>query len=131
MAIDTETLASLAAACASGMTSIRGRRVQRLVRREFAGADEVRLLQGEAGPATVLGLSASGAAICATDGRGRQACVLMWRHGSEQAVEIAFDLLKDSLPVLARRTRPLAAAAGDAVLRATVAFVDRRTVKTR
>jgi hypothetical protein len=108
MAIDPDALLSLASEYARGMTSIRGRRVQRLLRREFAGADHVLQVPTGSGAMAVLGLSASGAAACATDGKGRQAAVLKWSHGSTVALETQFDLYKDSLPVLGSRTRPLA-----------------------
>lgn len=109
MPIDPETLSSLARDYAQGMTSIRGRRVQRLLKREFAGADYVLQLQiGGPVAAAVLGLSPSGAAFCATDGRGKSAALFKWRHIDAQALEVHFDLLKDSLPVLASRFAPLA-----------------------
>lgn len=108
MPIDPDTLSALASHYAQGMTSIRGRRVQRLVKREFAGAQHVLLVQVAAGTPAVLGLSDSGAAFCATDGTGRQASVVKWRHGSTQALETRFDLLKDSLPALSTRSLPLA-----------------------
>jgi len=108
MPIDPGALSAVAAAYAKGMTSIRGRRVQRLLTREFAGAEQVILVQlDDAGPA-VLGLSAGGAAFCRTDGRGRHASIVKWRHGSTDAVEARFDLLKDSLPLLDAKASPLA-----------------------
>lgn len=108
MTIDPDTLSSFARDYTAGMTSIRGRRVQRLIRREFAGADHVLAARTAEGMAAVLGLSASGAALCATDGRGRRACVVKWLHGETEAVELQFDLYKDSLPLLASATVPLA-----------------------
>ena len=108
MPIDADTLSSFASAYASDMTSIRGRRVQRLVKREFAGAEVVLLARVGAGAAAVLGLSASGAALCATDGKGRQATVFKWSHGSTTALETQHDLLKDSLPVLGTRAVAIA-----------------------
>jgi hypothetical protein len=90
------------------MTSIRGRRVQRLLKREFAGADYVLLARVGAGDAAVLGLSESGAALCATDGKGKQASVVKWAHGATEAIELHFDLHKDSLPVLDSHSLPLA-----------------------
>lgn len=111
--IDPDALAALAAAYAQGMTSIRGRRVQRLVRREFAGAVHV-LLAGCDAPAAgrlscvVVGFSPAGAALCATDGTGPRASVVKWRHGDAQAVEAFYDLLKDSLPQVEERAVPLA-----------------------
>jgi hypothetical protein len=100
MPIDPNTLSSIASDYAKGMTSIRGRRVQRLLKREFAGAEYVLKVEAGSGTTAVLGFSASGAAFCATDGRGKRASVVKWLHGSTQALETHFDLLKDSLPVL-------------------------------
>jgi hypothetical protein len=109
MVIHADALSALASHYAKDMTSIRGRRVQRLLKREFAGAECVLVVTpaGSQRPA-VVGLSASGAAFCATDGRGRQASVLKWLHGATEAVETGFDLLKDSLPATVTRTLPLA-----------------------
>lgn len=108
MPIHPDTLSAVASEYASGMTSIRGRRVKRLLKREFAGADRVSVVETGSGTPTVIGVSASGAALCATDGRGRQASVVAWLHGSTEARETCFDLLKDSLPVLSSRSLPLA-----------------------
>ncbi len=98
-------LAALAREYTRDMPSIRGRRVQRLLLREFSGAEQVLLAPLESGMTAVLGLSAHGAALCATDGRGRQATVAKWLHGSGEAFETQFDLHKDSLPAL--HTAPL------------------------
>jgi hypothetical protein len=110
MPIDPDTLSSLASEYAKGMTSIRGRRVQRLLKREFAGADEVAIVKAAAGavPTAVFGFSATGAALCATDGTGKHASVIKWLHGSRSALETRFDLWKDSLPVLDSNSHPLA-----------------------
>ena len=105
MPIDPQALAVLASRYAQGMTSIRGRRVQRLLRREFAGARQVLIVPAAAG-AAVLGLSDAGAAFCATDGTGRHASVIRWLHGPAQAIETRYDLLKDSLPALETRAVP-------------------------
>ncbi|MEO7339174.1 MAG: hypothetical protein ABIV63_21570 [Caldimonas sp.] len=107
MPIDLNALSALAADYAKGMTSIRGRRVQRLLKREFAGADVVLIVEVASGGSAVLGLSESGAAIVATDGRGRNASVCKWLHGSTEATEVRFDLLRDSLPVSGRSPIPL------------------------
>jgi hypothetical protein len=109
MPIDPEALSSLASDYAKDMTSIRGRRVQRLLKREFAGAEYVYGVKLGDGRWAILGVSSSGAALCATDGRGPHACVFKWRHGSAHASELRFDLLKDSLPVLATGQVPLSA----------------------
>lgn len=106
--MDPDTLSWLASEYAKNMTSIRGRRVQRLLKREFAGAEFVLLAQVGSADAAVLGLSPGGAAICATDGTGKQASVVKWTHGSAMALETHFDLHKDSLPVLRSESIPLA-----------------------
>ena len=82
--------------------------MQRLVKREFAGADYVLLAEVGSGPSAVLGLSPTGAALCATDGRGKQASVVKWSHGSPVALEMHLDLYKDSLPVLSTNSISLA-----------------------
>jgi hypothetical protein len=123
MPIDSGTLSSLASTYAQGMTSIRGRRVQRLLKREFAGAEYVLMLQVGAATTAVLGLSASGAAFCATDGRGKQVSVAKWLHGSTQALETHFDLLKDSLPALGTRPLPLAGLCRQAQLQVSAGSV--------
>lgn len=123
MPISSETLSSLASDYAKGMTSIRGRRVQRLLKREFAGADYVLLAQVGSGATAVLGLSASGAAFCATDGRGKLVSVVRWLHGATEALETQFDLLKDSLPVLSTRSLPIARLPGGSHLRVSAGSV--------
>ena len=100
MPIATDSLSSLATEYTKRMSSIRGRRVQRLIKREFGGAEFVLLAQSSAGEEAVLGLSSSGAAVCITDGKGKQACVIKWAHQTSVAYETCFDLHKDSLPVL-------------------------------
>jgi hypothetical protein len=107
MPIDASALSSLAVEYAEGMTSIRGRRVQRLLKREFAGAEYVLIVAFAPGRSAVLGWSEDGAGLVATDGRGRQVSFIKWRHGSKEATEVQFDLRKDSLPLLASRTVPL------------------------
>ena len=107
MPIDPATLSSFVREYAKDMTSIRGRRVLRLLTREFAGAEHVLLAQVGSGKAAVLGLSASGAALCGTDGKGRQASVVKWSPESTVAVETHFDQYKDSLPVLSTSSVPL------------------------
>lgn len=118
MPIDPDTLASLASDYAQGMTPIRSRRVQRLLEREFAGADHVLRVQVD-GRAGVLGVSQAGAALCATDGRGPHAAILRWLHGGTEVFETRYDLLKDSLPVVDSTCVPMAGARGDEVQVAT------------
>lgn len=123
MPIDSDSLSTLAIQYAQGMTSIRGRRVQRLLKREFAGADHVLVVEVGAGATGVLGLSDAGAAFCATTGRGRCASVIKWRHGSTTATETQFDLLKDSLPALGARSVSLADVGGLTQARVAVGLV--------
>jgi len=123
MPIDANALSVLAAEYAKGMTSIRGRRVQRLLKREFAGAEYVLIVEVASSGSAVLGLSESGAGFVSTDGRGRHASVSTWLHGSKEATEVQFDLLKDSLPALGSRTIPLAGLPGRTALRIPVASV--------
>ena len=99
MPIETDLLASIALHYTEPMTSIRGRRVQRLVQRELAGAEHVLSARLGASPALV-GLSPSGAALIATNGRGSQVSVVRWLHHSTEALASHYDLLKDSLPLL-------------------------------
>lgn len=107
MALDDDILTRLAQAHTRGMTSIRGRRVVRLIRREFAGAAEALCLPLPAGGGAVLGVSPTGAALCATDGRGPEAAVVRWRHGEGQGLKTCFSLLKDSLPATGEQAVPL------------------------
>ena len=99
MPIDPSVLAQLAAVYARDMTSIRGRRIQRLVKREFAGAEQVQLVDVAPHRRAVLGRSAQGAACLVSDGRGPRATVFQWLHGAREATACHFDLLKDSLPL--------------------------------
>lgn len=123
MTIAAEVLSSLASEYAKPMTSIRGRRVQRLLKREFAGAECVLLVQVGQGAAAVLGLSDTGAAVCVTDGTGKEAPVFRWSHGSALAQEKRYDLHKDSLPVLSTNVVPLAQLRAHAPLRLTASTV--------
>ncbi|MGO4379259.1 hypothetical protein [Pseudoduganella sp. RAF53_2] len=103
MAIDSETLNSLVKDYAKDMTSIRGRRVQRLVKREFGGADHIAIVDVGSNIPAVIGVSHNGAAFCVTNGTGKHATVIKWLHGAPDALASDFDLLKDSLPLLNAR----------------------------
>ena len=104
MPIDPQELSLLAADYAKAMTSIRGRRIVRLIKREFAGADAVRIVHDRPGLPAVLGVSRTGAAMCASDGRGPTVSVIRWLHGATEGVETKYDLLKDSLPAVESAT---------------------------
>lgn len=100
MPIRPEALAQLASDYIKPMTSIRGRRIERLIKREFAGADQVTIVTDSEDRPTVFGTSRTGAAICSRNGKGPSASVIKWRHGETEGVETRYDLLKDSLPSL-------------------------------
>ena len=97
--------------------------MQRLLRREFAGAEYVLVVEVGSGAPGVLGLSATGAAFCVTTGKGTHASVFGWLHGSKEALETRFDLLKDSLPVLSSSSVPLAGLRRQAHLRISAGSV--------
>jgi hypothetical protein len=83
------------------MTSIRSRRVHRLLMREFSRFKDVFLVTAEDGTRAVLGLDETGkVAVCRTDGRGAAAGLAEWARLDGATVTIAYDLLKDSLPIV-------------------------------
>lgn len=120
MPMNFNALEALASEYTKPMTSIRGRRVQRLLKREFAGAEYVLLAQVRGSVSAVLGLSDDGAALCATDGTGKEASVVKWLHGSAVAFEARFDLHKDSLPLLSSNSVSLRSLRAQAPVRVTL-----------
>jgi hypothetical protein len=100
MPIDRDALAAIGRTYVAQMTSIRGRRVHRLIMRELARFDHVVPAVAEDGGATLFALGANGAAaVCRTDGRGPSAPMVELRLEGA-TVTTAYDLLKDSLPIL-------------------------------
>lgn len=101
MPIARETLDATARAYASTMTSIRGRRVHRLLVREFTRFDHVLAVVADDGTPALLALAADGSvAVCRTDGRGAAAAIDEWARLDGVTVTTSCDLLKDSLPVV-------------------------------
>jgi hypothetical protein len=101
MPIDKKTLEAIARTYVSAMTSIRGRRVHRLLMREFARFDHVLPAVAEDGAPALLALSEEGAAaVCRTDGTGPAAVIAQWARLAGATVTTAYDLLKDSLPIV-------------------------------
>jgi len=99
--MDKDTLDAIARTYVATMTSIRGRRVHRLLMREFARFDHVLAAVAENGTAALLALADDGsAAVCRTDGRGAAADVAQWARLDGATVTTAYDLLKDSLPIV-------------------------------
>jgi hypothetical protein len=83
------------------MTSIRGRRVQRLLMRDFARFERVFAVTAEDGTRALLAIGADGrVAVCRTDGRGASAEVAEWARLGGATVTVAYDLRKDSLPIV-------------------------------
>jgi len=101
MPIARTALDTLARNYVEGMTSIRGRRVHRLLMREFASFDHVLPARtGDSAPA-LLALGHDGrVAVCCTDGRGPAADIVRCASLAGAAVSTSYDLLKDSLPIV-------------------------------
>jgi hypothetical protein len=100
MPIDKPTLDAIARAYVVGMTSIRGRRVHRLLMREWAHYDHVLRASMEDGVVVLFALGEDGgAAVCRTDGRGTVVAIESWARLNGSRVSTSFDLTKDSLPV--------------------------------
>jgi len=101
MPIEKQTLDTIARAYVASMTSIRGRRVHRLLMREFSRFDHVLPALAEDGTPALLALAeAGGAAVCRTDGRGAEAAIAEWACLQAATVTVSYDLLKDSLPIV-------------------------------
>jgi hypothetical protein len=101
MAIEKQALDTIACTYVGAMTSIRGRRVHRLLMREFSRFDHVLPAIAEDGAAALLALADDGsAAACRTDGRGAAVDVVECAHLQGATVTTAYDLTKDSLPLV-------------------------------
>ncbi|HEY0230311.1 MAG TPA: hypothetical protein VGC55_03580 [Dokdonella sp.] len=101
MPVESKTLDAIARRYVQTMTSIRGRRVHRLLMREFARFDHVLPATVEDGSAALLALTEGGAAaVCRTDGRGAAADIVESARWMDATVTTSCDLLKDSLPIL-------------------------------
>ena len=96
MPIDTKTLAAIADIDVQAMTSIRGRRVHRLLVREFTRIDHLLAAAAEDGTPALLALADDGrVALCHTDGRGAAAVIADWPRLSGATVAMSYDMLKD------------------------------------
>lgn len=102
MPIEAKTLAAIARDYVRTMTSIRGRRIHRLLMREFAQFDYVVPAMAEDGNPALLALAGDGSslAVCQSDGRGKAAKVVRWARLEGAGVTTSYDLAKDSLPIL-------------------------------
>jgi hypothetical protein len=82
------------------MTSIRGRRVHRLLMREFSRFDHVLPVTAQDGTPALFAVAKDGSvSVCRTDGRGAAAAVAEWARLDGATITISYDLLKDSLPI--------------------------------
>jgi hypothetical protein len=101
MPIDPKSLDAVARRYVKAMTSIRGRRVHRLLLRAFAHYDHVLAATTEDGRPALLALAQDGAAaICCTDGRGAAVDIVESSGSAGATVATSCDPLKDSLPIL-------------------------------
>jgi len=101
MPIEPTILDAIVRAYVTGMSSIRGRRVHRLLLREWANYDHVLRATTEDGAVALLALGDDGSvAACHTDGRGTAVAIEAWARLVGARVSTSFDLSKDSLPVL-------------------------------
>jgi len=101
MPIEAAILDAMARTYVDTMPSIRGRRVHRLLLREFSRFDHVLPVTAEDGAPALLALGEGGSvAVCRTDGRGAAAAVAEWARLQGATVTISYDLTKDSLPIV-------------------------------
>ena len=95
MPIDRETLDGIARSYVATMTSIRGRRVHRLLMREFSRFDHVVPAMAEDGTPALFTLAKDGnAAICRTDGRGAAVAITHWARLEGATVTTSYDLAR-------------------------------------
>ena len=101
MPIDVVKLEKYADEYIQNMTSIRGRRIRRLIMREFGQCSEVRIIETDKEIHTFFGDLENGDAIkIKTNGRGKKAAVCLIKNGNNKIEVRHYDLLKDSLPLI-------------------------------
>ena len=101
MPIEEATLDAAVRAYVATMPSIRGRRVHRLLMREFVRFDHVLPATAEDGARALLALGENGCvSVCQTDGRGEAVAVAGWRRLEGATVTVSYGLTRDSLPIV-------------------------------
>jgi hypothetical protein len=101
MPIDIAKLEKYADGYVQNMTSIRGRRIRRLIIREFGQCNEVRIIETDKETNTFFGDLENGDAIkIKTNGRSKKVEVWFIKNGSNKIEVRHYDLLKDSLPLI-------------------------------
>jgi hypothetical protein len=101
MPIDEEILDGTVRTYVDTMSTIRGRRVHRLLMREFSRFDHVLPVTAEDGSPALVALGEDGSvAVCRTDGRGAAVAVAEWGRLEGATVTTSYDLMKDSLPIV-------------------------------
>jgi hypothetical protein len=95
------SLKATARAYVAKMTSIRGRRVHRLLMRELSRFAHVLPVTAQDGTPALFAVDDDGSVrVCRTDGRGAAAAVAEWARLEGATITISYDLLKDSLPIV-------------------------------
>jgi hypothetical protein len=101
MPIEEEVLDATVRTYVDTMPSIRGRRVHRLLMREFSRFDHVLPVTAEDGAPALLALGEDGSvSVCRTDGRGAAVAVAEWGRLEGATVTMSYDLTRDSLPIV-------------------------------
>jgi hypothetical protein len=101
MPMNEEALEEVVRSYIEPMTSVRGRRVRRLLMREFASFDHVIPATTDADSPALVALSVDGRfSVCGTNGRGPTAEISACSNLREATVATSYDLTKDSLPVV-------------------------------
>lgn len=81
----------------NSMTSIRGRRIQKLIKREYSNLANIRLIDHSEEKVGITGEGGNLIKTCFSDGKGKYAIITTFNSESNEAVNDYFDLLHDSL----------------------------------
>ena len=81
-----------------GMTSIRGRRIKKLIIREYSDSDSV-TIEVKNGKKTIVSETRNEKRICSTDGKGKYVDIMIQDPNGISMIR-RFDLLHDSLKLI-------------------------------
>jgi hypothetical protein len=97
----TGELLDLASTYIQNMTSIRGRRIRKLIAREFGTCTMVKMTEQGDGPHEFAGELENGGSIkMRTNGKGKYVEVFLLGKNGDTIEIRKYDLLKDSLPLI-------------------------------